>query len=172
MNASLLTSDFTDLATKLGARDVDHIVVADGSGTIATRPCGWACFTFSPPNTIRLHTGKGVGTNNFAELSPFVQAIPTLPIGRVLCVSDSELTVKCGRKEYSRYANLELWKRIDGFEANGYSLVWAHVRRNSNVINAECDRIAGLIRKEKYDSSGTWRGDDACTNEPATSPSS
>jgi ribonuclease HI len=96
------------------------------------------------------------GTNNYAELVPFLQALWHFDATRryppgtgvcVLLVSDSELTVRCGEGRYRRTANLGLWAQVDYYARAGYQLTWRHVLRNSNPLNAEADHEAGRLRQ-------------------------
>ena len=94
-----------ELARQLALPDFDLLLVGDGSGTVYDRPAGWACVAYERcTGRVVLHAGAASGgTNNFAELVPYVQALwsyhqqhgqPAAPV-RVQVVSDSELTVRC-----------------------------------------------------------------------------
>src|SRR5262249_45496658 len=118
---------------------------------------GWACVAYDRLEAkVTLHNGGlSCGTNNFAELAPFVQALwhhhqdngPAANRAvRVTAVSDSELTVRCGNRQYSRSANGCLWSALAGFEQHGYEITWVHVRRNSNEWAAWLDELAGFGR--------------------------
>jgi ribonuclease HI len=145
------------LAQRLGLADFDLLLVGDGSGTVYDRPAGWACVAYDRrKRSAVLHAGAtSGGTNNFAELFPYVQALwhhhqdhdqaPTLPV-RVSIVSDSELTVRCGSGRYARRANGCLWAAVSWFEQNGYQLSWRHVPRNSSAWGALTDAVAGRMR--------------------------
>lgn len=145
------------LASDLCLPDFDLLLVGDGSGTSYDRPAGWACLAYDRRKAkVTVHAGGATcGTNNFAELAPYVQALwhhhqdhgqaPRAPV-RVQVVSDSELTVRCGNGRYARRANGCLWAAVSWFEENGYRLAWRHVPRNSNPWNALADRVAGEMR--------------------------
>lgn len=132
----------------------DILIFGDGSGTTIGNPFAWACFVVDVESlSVRRLTGGGnCGTSNYAELSPYVNAIwwiasnSTSP-KKIGIVSDSELTVKCGKREYERRANGHLWASIEYFERSGFVICWHHVRRNINVLNATCDEVAGELRK-------------------------
>src|SRR2546423_11661451 len=93
------------LAQELGLADFDLLLIGDGSGTVYNRPAGWGCVAYDRhKQQVTLHTGAAsTGTNNFAELFPYIQALwhhhqdhgqmPVTPV-RVQIVSDSELTVR------------------------------------------------------------------------------
>jgi ribonuclease HI len=145
------------LARDLALADFDLLLVGDGSGTVYDRPAGWACVAYDRHRRQAVvHAGSVTGgTNNFAELAPYVQALwhhhqghgPALaaPV-RVQIVRDSELTVRCGSGRYARRANGCLWAAVAWFERNGYRLAWRHVPRNSNTWSAWMDALAGTVR--------------------------
>lgn len=161
MNPNVLPSEIVpaleSLARELCLADFDLLLVGDGSGTVYHQPAGWACTAYDRrKGKAVLHAGAAsCGTNNFAELVPYIQALwhhhqdhgqePATPV-RVVIVSDSELTVRCGGGQYSRNANGCLWAAVDWFAANGYRLSWRHVRRNTNPWNAWADQLAGRAR--------------------------
>lgn len=129
------------------------VLVADGSGSSLGEPCGWCCLSYSPGGALKTLLGGGsCGTNNLAELEPFVQGLYEYHAGggdpcRVLLVSDSEVTVRCGMRRYARRANGHLWAAVDYFESEGFSLEWRHVKRNSNPASSACDAAAGGARR-------------------------
>lgn len=157
----LLPEVFESLAKELAAEDFDLMLVGDGSGTLVNLACGWACASYYRPSgrTFLHRGGASGGTNNYAELMPYLHCLwafhtaalkkdpDAKPKAAVLIVSDSELTVNCGKRVYARRANLSLWASLDWFEANGYRLAWRHVRRNSNQLSWLADQTAGLTRK-------------------------
>jgi ribonuclease HI len=145
------------LAEQLRLPDHDLLLVGDGSGSIFTQPAGWACIAYDRlGGKAVVHAGGlTTGTNNFAELAPYIQALwfhnqehskPPKRAFEVAIMSDSEVTVRCGNRQYARNANGCLWSSIEWFERNGYALSWVHVRRNSNPWNAWADQIAGYFR--------------------------
>jgi ribonuclease HI len=157
MQALSLTGEAVDsleaLAEQLNLSDFDLLLVGDGSGTVYHQPAGWACVSYD--RTLReayVHTGAvSCGTNNFAELAPFVQALwyhhqaihplTSDPL-RVTIISDSEVTVRCGNRQYARNANGSLWAAIAWFEEHGFDLNWRHIPRNSNAWAAWVDFVA------------------------------
>jgi ribonuclease HI len=146
------------LSCDLGLPDFDLLLVGDGSGTVYHQPAGWACVAHDRrQQQVTLHRGAATcGTNNFAELFPYVQAlwhhhqehrqVPAVPVC-VQVVSDSELTVRCGNGLYVRRANGCLWSSVGWFEQNGYQIAWRHVPRNSNAWSALMDSLAGKARR-------------------------
>lgn len=142
---------------ELNLPEHDLLLVADGSGTIAANCCGWACIAFDTIKTeITIHNGSmSCGSNNFAEIIPFLQALwlydaqrdaVAMPHPRVQIISDSEVSVKHGNREYTRKANGCLWGAFDWFESVGYKIRWNHVHRNTNLLSKKCDWLAGQSR--------------------------
>lgn len=139
--------------------DFDLMIVSDGSGNTVDRPCGFYAASFEKATgTVREHFGgTNGGTNNYAELAPFLLALWQFqatfnPAGwkrevRVLCVSDSLITVNCGNGKFARNANRALWANLDWYVENGYEIRFFYVPRNSNPINAYADEQAGKVRK-------------------------
>lgn len=151
-----------ELAKALGLPEFDLLLVADGSGSFWGTPCGWFCTAYEKDTgAVFGHAGGALGgTNNYAELQPFVYALQHYHSLRekngagkkddrvcVSLVSDSEITVRCGNGEYERRANAPLWASIAWFEKNGYALAWKHVPRNSNEFNTLADKVAGKVRE-------------------------
>src|SRR5262245_57354042 len=152
------------LAAELALPDFDLMIVGDGSGTLANTPCGWFCTLYERAKGqagVSTHFGgTSGGTNNYAELAPYCHALwayhtltygksptgPAKPV-RVVIVSDSEVTVRCGSGMYARRANGALWAQIAWFEANRYVLEWRHIPRNSNPISAKADGVARKARE-------------------------
>lgn len=155
------------LAAELGLPDFDLLLVGDGSGTSLPFACGWAVTSYqrSSQQAQLIYGGASTGTNNLAELTPYLHALWTFEANRgrqppvdeqgmfianairVAIVSDSEITVKCGNRQYGRNANGCLWAGIEWFEKNGYRFHWRHVPRNSNELSTEADRVAGKVRR-------------------------
>ena len=65
---------------------------------------------------------------------------------RTWIFSDSELTVKCGNKEYARKTNVDLWAGLDALVARGYDVRFRWVPRNSTPFHAMADELAGTAR--------------------------
>jgi ribonuclease HI len=148
-------ADFRALAEKLLLPSYDFMVVCDGSGTTMFQPCGYYAATHDAgiDNVAEFHGGASHGSNNWAELSPFLLAFANIEqrltgdTPHVACVSDSELTVKAAQGIYRRNANLSLWAAYDYFaKEQGWRFTWRHVRRNSNPINNWADHEAGRSR--------------------------
>lgn len=142
--------------------DPDLVLMGDGSGTTADKSCGWCVFAHDRRSGIvtRLTGALSHGTNNVAELAPYVQALwhyhvthfkndsrgsAAKPIV-VFVLSDSEVTVCQGMKTYRRDANGCFWNAVAWFEANSYQIFWRHLSRNSTPIHEECDRVGRECR--------------------------
>jgi ribonuclease HI len=151
--------DFEELGRKLGLgmTDFDIMLVGDGSGTTVDKACGWYCGAYMRPYTYAFRGGASNGTNNFAELMPYVHALWTLhsmlnrwTYGKqhykVTIVSDSEVTVRIGNGQYQATKNESLWAAMNWFKDNGYEITWIHVPRNSNPISTLADAEAKKAR--------------------------
>ena len=152
-----LTAELAKISQELSLPEYDLLLIGDGSGTINSKASGWACVCFNKhTDEISVHNGAmSCGTNNFAELMPYLQALWVFdqywskkgPIGTVAhieIISDSELTVKGGNKEYGRNSNQSLWAALTWFETCGrYTIHWNHVYRNTNLFSHRCDWLAG-----------------------------
>lgn len=153
----MTVDDIKDIAKNLGISDYDLLLIGDGSGTIHSNPCGYACVAHekNKSSLVTHNGGNSSGTNNYAELMPYVHALwhyhydrnNRKPITKVEIVSDSEVTVKCGNLEYNRTANGALWASIVWFEQNGYKIHWTHIHRNTNKFSKKCDWLAGRTRQ-------------------------
>lgn len=157
---SIIADDFVELAAEVGAKDFDLMLVGDGSGTTADLPFGWYCACYRPRDgRVLEHAGCATaGSVSVAELGPATFGVwayrhvlwhahrespaPT----RVVIVSDSQSTVRCGTGEYSRAANLPLWAAFDWLERHGWAVSWHWVPRNSNPVSKRADRVAGRAR--------------------------
>jgi ribonuclease HI len=142
---------------ELDLPEFDILLLGDGSGSTVATPCGWFVTMFTKGGGETTHFGgTNGGTNNYAELAPYLHALwrfhvetfgndgdmPSSPV-KVVIVSDSEVTVRCGNKEYARRANGCLWAQLAWFERNGYAIYWRHVARNTTSYHARADSFAG-----------------------------
>lgn len=151
----LTKGDFEALLSTLkeSPQDYDYVAVADGAGTTLGRPAAscLVAYRLLDGEVVVMNTTASSGTNNYAELIPFVHFLWALDNGkntakRCLFISDSELIIFQGKGKYTRNANLGLWASIDLHAKNGYVLSWRHVPRNSNPINTYCDKRAKGLR--------------------------
>lgn len=132
----------------------DFLLIGDGSGSKVEQPS--ASFVtilnnnFEVVNQILSYTS--IGTNNFAELHPYVLALyyigcdPTNTNKKIVIISDSEITVQCGNKQYERKANLFLWRSIEHYE-NIFDIKWIWQPRNSNYYLEKADTESKRFRK-------------------------
>jgi|SRR5579871_4405928 len=164
------------LAEELEIYDFDLLLVGDGSGSVYDQPCGWVCAAYDRlKSEVTLHAAAlSCGTNNFAELAPFVQALwfhhqvhgkQQASAVEAAIISDSEVTVRCGQREYSRNANGCLWSAVEWFEEHGYRLSWRHVRRCSNAWNSWADQNAGYMRQIMESQRHALLGGSACSSQ-------
>lgn len=127
----------------------DFIVIADGSGTRLSTPCGWGgmIFHISKLEKEEFYGGFSGGTNNFAELMPFVFAMSKIEAlnakAKILFISDSEIVIKGGTGEYHKNANGVLWAAIT---STSCSINWLHIPRNSTECHKLCDTISRELR--------------------------
>lgn len=147
--------DFNDLAVELALPSHHLMIVSDGAGNFAYTPFGYYAGVLVDGDVHEITGGGSHGTNNYAELTPFLHAmswyasthdLPTIEKLNVACVSDSELTVKCAQGLYARNANRGLWAEYDHFKRLGFDFIWRHVPRNSNPINVRADEEAKRMR--------------------------
>lgn len=134
----------------------DVLIIADGSGNLVNQHSGWAALLYinKTSKVYQICGGASVGTNQVAELQPFLTALwyaGRLMNGwgagdRVTCVTDSQVTVCCGNKEYERNANSALWAQLEWYEKHGVLFKWIWVPRNSNPINKWADKQAEQAR--------------------------
>jgi ribonuclease HI len=135
--------------------DASTLVVADSSGTTVEKPAAWATVVYER-EWQKPHFLLGCEsncTNNRGELYGLAQGLwfadykfLLKPRSRVLFVSDSEVTVRGGTREYSREGQGPLWATVEFFEKRGFRFSWKWVPRNSNPANAWCDKAAGELR--------------------------
>lgn len=148
-----MLKNFSDLLSYLNLPDdFSLIVVADGSGTTWKKSCGSQIYCRHINGTEELQCSFSNGTNNFAEMIPFVYTLsyfgldsPFLFLGKVLFVSDSQLTVKQGTKEFTR-ENQPLWGTIEKFE-QFTQIIWKWVPRNVLELSKLCDKGAKEANK-------------------------
>ena len=140
-------------------KDLDQIIIfTDGSGTTRLKECGFGVVVYTSHGSKYLDFLGGHlsnGTNNFAELIPIVHSLwflvslygEAIKKYHITIVSDSEITIKSGKKEYVR--SNPLWGSIEKIEQL-VNLNWWWIPRNSNKISEYCDYIAGKYRKLEF----------------------
>lgn len=141
----------------IGQNDWDVLLIADGSGSGWDSPTGWAVVVIDRLTGIRkvLYGGQNRGTINAAEVHPFLWGIRYYHnVVRkdkdreivVCCLSDSEITVKCGQGVYKAKTNIDLWQALKYWESRGYIFRWQHVPRETLDLQILTDEIAGRAR--------------------------
>ena len=135
--------------------DYEILLFTDGSGSTAETPCGWSFISLNRNGETRQQSGYlSNGTVNQSELMGLVQflmyceATKTFP-KKILVVSDSELTVKCGNKEWSINHNKGIWSLIDYHRLNNCQIDFVWVPRNSNDLSKIVDKESKEIRLRK-----------------------
>jgi ribonuclease HI len=131
------------------------LIVGDASGTTVDKPAAWATVVYQHDDDVPyfLLGSESNCTNNRGELSAIAQGLwfahytgLLTPKSVVLCVSDSEVTIKGGKREYSREAHAAMWKSVDFFEGVSQRLLWKWVPRNTDPVQIWCDKAAGELR--------------------------
>lgn len=132
----------------------DYVVVGDGSGSTIETPAtfGCICLDVARESIIEVEGYVSKGTVNQSEIMPILSLLNYLESSKVvgpkkiLCVSDSEVTVNCGNSEWARNSNRAFWASLDYFKAFGFNVRFEWVKRNSNEISKECDAISKKVR--------------------------
>lgn len=134
----------------------DYVVFTDGSGSTKDGPGGWAIEAFQADHDggAAIYSQFGMFSNmsvNQAELQGILSFLAYLDDGRnvknrILVVSDSEVTVKCGNKEYARNQNTGLWSMLDHYISKGNHVKFMWVPRNSNEFSRKCDVVSKEVR--------------------------
>lgn len=150
----MISVTLEDIVAQTGVEsppDFDYIVICDGSGTRKDVPCGWSGLIFSLWDMEReeFYGGCSGGTNNYAELEPFVYALnrimnetSALSLPRLLFITDSEVVVRKGIGTYQINKDEILWKCFDGKP----NVVWRHTPRNIVPAQILCDTISRELR--------------------------
>jgi ribonuclease HI len=152
--------ELESFAVKLNLPECNLLLIGDGSGSTGDKPCGFACiaYDFTTKQYVVHEGGFNHGTNNFAELMPYIHALwwdhqyylrgELYEERKVEIISDSELIVKQGNKEYLRTGNGALWGAIDELVWLDYRIHWNHVLRNTNEFSTLCDKLSKENRKK------------------------
>lgn len=143
---------------QINVSDPDRPLVAytDGSGTIATKPCGAGVVIYDDEVVI-LEASRflGNGTNNRAELSAIGIAVattadPSLASRELLVRSDSEYAIGALTRAHDterERPNAKLINHIRGL-LRGRAVRFEHVPGHSGVLgNERADQLAGLARR-------------------------
>jgi len=139
----------------------DYVIFTDGSGTTYSNPSGFASYIFDVKSDMMVGPIKGgidIGTNNFAEMMPFIISLYWIrntgkyEPKKILLISDSEWFVKTLNGEYIKSQSHPLGLLWGAIEYSrlwwGYCIDAIHVGRNSNEYNKLCDKEAGFMRNQ------------------------
>lgn len=126
----------------------DFVIVGDGSGLLTNKPCGFHAVILDVEKDCSWECGGSFthGSGVAAELLAFYVAIEQVVdsrpgvLSRILCISDSQVTVYCAKGLWARTANLALWAAIDSYsQRKEVRLFWEHIERNTIESHAHCD---------------------------------
>lgn len=150
-----MKTEFAKLIKDNQLEGLDFIIIADGSGSTLSKPCGFWSYIYDKYQDKVFSLGGSLthGTNNLAEIMPFIHSIFYLKNGNfliqdrdILCISDSEVLVKQGKDIYQKTSMM--WSIIDSFGEQYCSIEWKWMARNSNEILKKCDENSKLLRSK------------------------
>ncbi len=142
---------------RLKLKDVDYLIVGDGSGTTWPKAIGWAstvinCNTFAREP---IYGFSNHGTNIVAEMKAYTEAFEWLatqpdtkyaPGLRVHCVTDCEHIMQSWKYQQSRKQNRERWNLFDSYQRRGWKLFVHWIPRAIWDLNAFADQLSGNSR--------------------------
>lgn len=103
---------------------------------------GWAFGVLENEEEWFMSGGEESSTNNRMELLAIIEALDFVQGIEYNIYTDSNLTLKCAKKEWKRKSNLDLWSIFDKV-SNGKILNWNWVKaHNGNVYNEIVDKMA------------------------------
>ncbi len=162
-----LNRGFDELAEaiKLADERWDILMIGDGSGSRWGNGIGWAVAVSirTTGEKLVLHGAVSNGTNNVAELFPYIHALNWFYETRsssqreryaqrglkVHIVTDSEYVVKTGQKtaqSLNMKAHRVLWTAIGWWQKLGMVIHWHHVDRESLLLQRHVDRLGRWAR--------------------------
>lgn len=154
--------EFRNLLRLYDVTDWDYVIVGDGSGSTWKRAAGWGALVFD-----RQQPGHDVfvgnvnrGTNNFAELMPYVQTLLYLAdcedrrhragqprrFAKVVIFTDSSYCAG-GDKTTLKGTHIALWAGIHAMKRAGLVLTWKLVPRATDDFNRLCDVLSKSQRR-------------------------
>lgn len=148
-------------ACGIGDDDWSYLVVGDGSGTTWDNTCGWGSLVASkqPDRRWLVFGGFSAGTNNTAEIMPYLQALAEIwrdveeqhrfgQIVRVHVVSDSQYVVECGKNPERRksHSHKGWWSLLDFYQSRGIVIQWHWLERTGHIGNTLSHKVANLSR--------------------------
>ena len=118
------------------------IIYTDGSCLTNPGPGGWCfCVSHDDDRDWIVSGGEEETTNNRMELTAVIEALEFV---RKDCVinTDSQWVLKCGKGEWKRKMNLDLWEKFD-VVSKEIDIEWNWVKaHNGNEYNEIVDNIA------------------------------
>jgi ribonuclease HI len=137
----------------------DLLLFGDGSGMSWDMGGGFAAVLVDGRSGIRSHIvgAQTLTTINRMELGAYIHILAyhyeflmnsqiADPPYRTFIFTDSEFTMKAGRKTIITQKNLDLWHTVNWFELQGYRFDWRGVPRNSTPYHELVDYLAGTAR--------------------------
>ena len=103
---------------------------------------GWAFGIIENNEEWFMSGGEKSSTNNRMELLAVIEALDFVQGNEYNIYTDSNLTLKCAKKEWKRKSNLDLWTMFDKV-SSGKKLHWFWVKaHNGNKYNEIVDQMA------------------------------
>lgn len=103
---------------------------------------GWAFGIIENNEEWFMSGGEKSSTNNRMELLAVIEALDFIQGNEYNIYTDSNLTLKCAKKEWKRKSNLDLWTIFDKV-SSGKKLHWFWVKaHNGNKYNEIVDQMA------------------------------
>lgn len=167
---------------RAGITSWDVLLVGDGSGTGWQDACGWAAVLIDRESRGRrlFHGAMNVGSVNFAETMPYLQAINWYDqVGggkdrlkqqgfiRVHIITDSQVIANWGTRAASSgdlpRKHIMLWAGVRELRRLGYQFYFHWANRSTTLLNWTADLIAGLSRREILQLAGSEHDTDLAT---------
>jgi len=103
---------------------------------------GWAFGIIENNEEWFMSGGEKSSTNNRMELLAVIEALDFVQGNEYNIYTDSNLTLKCAKKEWKRKSNIDLWTLFDKV-SSGKKLNWFWVKaHNGNRYNEIVDKMA------------------------------
>jgi ribonuclease HI len=107
----------------------------------------WAFVAVERGNVIHAASGADPATtNNRMELQAVIEAMRWAngqTLWEATIHTDSDLTVRCGNRQWKRKKNLDLWQQFDNERQPNFVLRWVR-GHNGNRWNESADRACGV----------------------------
>ncbi|MBT9148122.1 MAG: Ribonuclease HI [Syntrophomonadaceae bacterium] len=106
-------------------------IYTDGSCSGNPGPGGWAAIVVQDGRQVELKGSAELTTSNRMELTAAINGLDYVPEGHEVSIhSDSKYLVNTMTRNWRRYANLDLWHRLDELTA-ARKVKWIWVRGHS-----------------------------------------